>query len=319
MGKTAFIFPGQGAQFVGMGKDFYDNFSISREVFDKADESLGMNISKLCFEGPKEELVKTEYTQPAILATSIAIYKALQQGGVDFEYTAGLSLGEYTALVSAEALEFEEALPLVQKRGKLMQETVPLGKGGMAAVLGLEQEKVKEAIDRVEDFGVVEIANYNSPGQIVISGEVEVLKLAAEEAKELGAKKVVFLPVSAPFHSSLLEPAGKRLKEELEKVKIKDLKKVVVTNVDAKPIEDKSEVLPSLVRQVSNSVLWCDSINTMLDRGVDTFVEIGPGKSLTGFVKRTAKARDVDVNTMNISNIEDFKKAWEFFDEEGVI
>ena len=317
MGKTAFIFPGQGAQFVGMGKDFYDNFSVAREVFDIADESLGKSISKLCFEGPDEELIKTENTQPAILATSIAIYKALQQEGVDFEYAAGLSLGEYTALVSANALELEEALPLVQKRGKLMQEAVPLGKGGMAAVLGLDKEKVEEAIDKVEDFGVVEIANYNCPGQIVISGERDVLKLAAEEAKKLGAKKVVFLPVSAPFHCSLLQPAGERLKEELKKVRINDLNKVVVANVDAKPIKDKEEVPPRLIRQVSNSVLWCDSVNTMIDNGVDTFVEVGPGKSLTGFVKRTAKARGVKVNTLNISSMEDFKEACEFLSREG--
>ncbi len=319
MGKVAFVFPGQGAQFVGMGKDFYDNFPVAKETFDIADESLGFSLSKMCFEGPDEELIKTENTQPAILATSIAIYKALEERGVDFDYTAGLSLGEYTALVSAKALEFEEALPLVQKRGKLMQETVPLGKGGMAAIMGLEQEKVREAIEKANSFGIVEIANYNSPGQIVISGEVGALKLAAEEAKNLGAKKVVFLPVSAPFHSSLLKPAGEKLKEELEKVKINNLEKTVVTNVDAKPIQDKNEVLPSLVRQVSNSVLWCDSVNTMLDNGVDTFVEIGPGKSLTGFVKRTAKARGEEVNTLNISNVEDFKKALQFFNEEGEI
>lgn len=317
MGKTAFIFPGQGAQFVGMGKDFYDNFSIAREVFDKADESLGRHISKLCFEGPEEELIKTENTQPAILATSIAIYKALQKEGIDFEYAAGLSLGEYTALVSADAFEIEEALPLVEKRGKLMQETVPLGKGGMAAVLGLDKEKVEEAIDRVKDFGVVEIANYNCPGQIVISGERDVLKLAAEEAKKLGAKKVVFLPVSAPFHCSLLQPAGEKLKEELKKIKINDLKKVVVANVDAKPIKNKEEVPPRLIRQVSNSVLWCDSVNTMIDNGVDTFVEVGPGKSLTGFVKRTAKTKRVKVNTLNISNIEDFKEACKSLSREG--
>ena len=319
MGKVAFIFPGQGAQFVGMGKDFYENFSVSREIFERANKSLGFNISKLCFEGPEEELVKTENTQPAILATSIAMYKALEEEGIGFQYTAGLSLGEYTSLVSANALSLEEALPLVKKRGKLMQETVPLGKGGMVAILGLEEEKVKEAIKKVNGFGIVEIANYNSPGQIVISGEVEALKIAADEAKNLGARKVVFLPVSAPFHSSLLEPAGEKLKEELEKVQINSLEKIVVNNVDAKAMEDSSDIIPSLVRQVSNSVLWCDSVNTMLDRGVDTFVEIGPGKSLTGFVKRTAKARGEKVNTLNISSIEDFQKSLEFFNGEGEI
>lgn len=319
MGKVAFIFPGQGAQFVGMGKDFYENFSVSREIFERANKSLGFNISKLCFEGPEEELVKTENTQPAILATSIAMYKALEEEGIDFQYTAGLSLGEYTSLVSANALSLEEALPLVKKRGKLMQETVPLGKGGMVAIIGLEQEKVKEAINRVNGFGIVEIANYNSPGQIVISGEVEALKIAADEAKNLGARKVVFLPVSAPFHSSLLKPAGEKLKEELEKVQINSLEKIVVNNVEAKAMEDSGDIIPSLVRQVSSSVLWCDSVNTMLDRGVDTFVEIGPGKSLTGFVKRIAKTRGEKVNTLNISSIEDFQKSLEFFNGEGEI
>ena len=315
MGKKAFIYPGQGAQFVGMGKDFYDNFSVSKEVFEEANESLGMDIKKVCFEGSEEELLKTENTQPAILATSIAILKALETIGINYDYTAGLSLGEYSALVGAEALDFSEAVPLVKKRGKYMQQAVPLGKGGMAAILGLEKEKVIEAIHSVKDYGVVEIANYNSPGQIVISGEMEVLKLAVKEAKELGAKKTVLLPVSAPFHSSLLRPAGEMLEEELRKVHINDLKKVVVTNADAKPLKDKSEIIPSLVRQVSSSVLWCDSVNTMLDNGVDTFIEIGPGKSLTGFVRRIAKTIDKEVNTFNISNIDDFKKVCSFFSE----
>lgn len=317
MGKIAFIFPGQGAQFVGMGKDFYENFSTSKEVYEEANDSLGMDMKRICFEGPDEELIKTENTQPAILTTSVAMLKALEERGIHCDYAAGLSLGEYTALVSAEAMSFSEAVPLVKKRGKYMQEAVPLGKGGMAAILGLEKEKVLEAIHSVSKYGIVEIANYNSPGQIVISGEIEAVNLAAEEAKKLGAKKVVLLPVSAPFHSSLLKPAGEKLKEELGKVKINDLKEVVVTNVDAKPLVDKSEVVPSLVRQVSNSVLWCDSVNTMLDSGVDTFIEIGPGKSLTGFVKRIAKTANKEVNTFSVSNIEGFEKICDFFDKEA--
>lgn len=317
MGKIAFIFPGQGAQFVGMGKDFYENFSTSKEVYEEANDSLGMDMKKICFEGPDEELIKTENTQPAILTTSVAMLKSLEERGIHCDYAAGLSLGEYTALVSAEAMSFSEAVPLVKKRGKYMQEAVPLGKGGMAAILGLEKEKVLEAIHSVSKYGIVEIANYNSPGQIVISGEIEAVNLAAEEAKKLGAKKVVLLPVSAPFHSSLLKPAGEKLKEELGKVKINDLKEVVVTNVDAKPLVDKSEVVPSLVRQVSNSVLWCDSVNTMLDSGVDTFIEIGPGKSLTGFVKRIAKTANKEVNTFSVSNIEGFEKICDFFDKEA--
>ena len=313
MGKVAFIFPGQGAQHVGMGKDFYDNFSVSREVYDEANEILGMDIRKVCFEGPDEELVKTENTQPAILTTSIAMAKALKEKGIDCDYTAGLSLGEYSALVEANALEFKEALPLVKKRGKYIQEVVPIGKGKMAAILGLEKEKVLEAIESANDCGIVEIANYNSPGQIVISGETEAVEQAGLKAKELGAKKVVFLPVSAPFHSSLLKPAGERLSKDLNNININNPKKVVVKNVDARLLTDKGEVKPSLIDQVSNSVLWCDSINTMLDNGVDTFIEIGPGKSLTGFVKRTAKSNNVDVNLFNINNISDFEKVCDFF------
>lgn len=317
MEKIAFVFPGQGAQFVGMGKDFYDNFSVSKKVYEKANDILGVNIKDICFEGPDEELVKTENTQPAILATSIAMANALKEKGINCDYTAGLSLGEYSALVEAEALDFKEALPLVKKRGKYMQEAVPLGKGTMAAILGLNKEKVEEAINRVQNYGIVEIANYNSPGQIVISGETEAVERAAQEARELGAKKVVFLPVSAPFHSSLLKPAGEKLKEDLNNIEINDLKKVVVTNVDAKLLVNKDNVKPSLVRQVSNSVLWYDSINTMLDNDVDTFIEIGPGKSLTSFVKKTAKARDMKVNTFTVNNIDGFKKVCDFFSKEA--
>ena len=198
-----------------------------------------------------------------------------------------------------------------------MQEVVPIGKGKMAAILGLEKEKVLEAINNVSDCGIVEIANYNSPGQIVISGETEAVEQAACKAKELGAKKVIFLPVSAPFHSSLLKPAGERLSEDLSNIKINDLNKVVVKNVDAKLLTDKVDVRPSLVNQVSNSVLWCDSVNTMLNNGVDTFIEIGPGKSLTGFVKRIAKSSNVDVNLFNINNIKDFGKVCDFFSKEA--
>lgn len=316
MGKVAFVFPGQGAQFVGMGKDFYDNFSVSREVFESANESLGTDIKSICFEGTEEELVKTENTQPAILTTSVAILKALEERGINCDYTAGLSLGEYTALVEANALDFNETVNLVKNRGKYMQEAVPEGKGGMAAILGLERSKILEAIKEARNYGVVDIANYNSPEQIVISGEVTPLKVAVSQSKELGAKKAVHLPVSAPFHSSLLEPAGEKLKKDLENVKVNDLEKIVITNVDAKPLRDKEEVKSSLVRQVSNSVLWCDSIIYMLDNGVDTFVEIGPGKSLKGFIKRIAKPLNKEVNVFSVSNLSGFEKVCDFFGKE---
>ncbi|MCR2043316.1 ACP S-malonyltransferase [Anaerosalibacter massiliensis] len=316
MGKVAFVFPGQGAQFVGMGKDFYEEFSICREVFEDANESLGIDIKSVCFEGPEEELIRTENTQPAILATSIAILRALEERGINCDYAAGLSLGEYTALVEAEAFEFCDAVHLVKNRGRYMQEAVPEGKGGMAAILGLEKSKLMKAVEKAKDYGVVEIANYNSPEQIVISGEVEPLEIAVNESKELGAKKAVKLPVSAPFHSSLLKPAGDKLEKDLDKVKINDLKKVVISNVAAKPVKTREEVRSNLIRQVSNSVLWCDSIIYMMDNEVDTFIEIGPGKSLKGFIKRIAKSLNKKVNTFSVNSISEFEKVCDFFNRE---
>ncbi len=316
MGKVAFLFPGQGAQYVGMGKDFYEKFPVSRKVFEEANESLGIDIKSICFEGPEEELIRTENTQPAILTVSIAILKALEEKGIDCDYTAGLSLGEYTSLVKAKALEFYDTVRLVKKRGKYMQEAVPEGVGGMAAILGLEKDKVFKAIELSKKYGIVEIANYNSPGQIVISGDKKALEKAVDETKKLGAKKAVFLPVSAPFHSKLLEPAGKKLAKELEHIKVNDLEKIVITNVDAKPLKSKEEIKPSLIRQVSNSVLWVDSVIYMLDNGVDTFVEIGPGKTLSGFVKRIAKSLNREVKTFSIRNIDDFENICDYFDEE---
>lgn len=308
MGKVAFIFPGQGAQYVGMGKDFYESFKESRLVFEEANDSLNMDLKSMCFEGADEDLMKTENTQPAILATSIAIMKALEKEGIDCDYTAGLSLGEYTALVKSGGIKLSDALKLVRIRGKLMQEAVPQGIGGMAAILGLERNKVKEAIEEVKDNFLVEIANYNSPEQIVISGIKEGVEIACKKALELGAKKAVVLPVSAPFHSSLLEPAGKKLKEVLEETTLFDLKKDLVSNVDAKPVVKKDEVKEKLIKQVSSSVLWQDSVEFLIDEDVDTFIEIGPGKSLTGFVKRISKTLNKDVKAYHVSNIDTFNK-----------
>lgn len=316
MGKVAFIFPGQGAQYVGMGKDFVEKFSLANEVFEEANESLNMDIKKICLEGPEEELIKTENTQPAILTTSIAMMKVLESKGIDCDYTAGLSLGEYTALVKANAIEFADAIKLVKNRGKYMQEAVPLGEGGMAAILGLEKDKVLECLEKAEKVGVVEIANYNSPEQIVISGQVEALKVAVEEAKKLGAKKAVELSVSAPFHCSLLKPAGEKLKDDLKKIEIHDLEKNVIANVDAKPIENKEEIIPNLIKQVSNSILWCDSVKYMINDGVDTFIEIGPGKTLTSFVKRIAKSMNKKVYPFYINDFSTFEKVCESFTRE---
>ena len=308
MGKLAFVFPGQGSQYIGMGKDFYENFSESRNVFDEANQALNMDLRDLCFNGTEEDLKKTENTQPAILTTSIAMLKAIESEGIDCEYTAGLSLGEYSSLVTSKSLNFRDALKIVRERGKFMQEAVPAGVGGMAAILGFEKEKLSQVIEKAKGFGIVEVANYNSPEQIVISGEIEGLKIACEEALKLGAKKAIPLSVSAPFHTSLLSNAGEKLKRELSNIDIQDLSKKVVSNVDGRLINNKDEIKVKLVNQVSHSVLWQQSVEFMINEGVDTFVEIGPGKSLTGFVKRIAKYIGKDVKALNITDVTSFKE-----------
>lgn len=308
MNKTAFIFPGQGSQYVGMGSDFYENFSESRSVFDEANKALNMDLTGICFTGTEENLRKTENTQPAILATSIAILKALQSRGIDCEYTAGLSLGEYSSLVMSEVLEFRDALRLVKERGRFMQEAVPVGVGGMAAILGLKDEMVQSVIEKTRGFGVVEVANYNSPGQIVFSGELKGLEVACEEAMRLGAKKAVPLSVSAPFHSSLLQSAGEKLKNELTGVQVHDSKKKMISNLDGKLVISKDEIKPKLVGQVSSSVLWQQSVEYMINEGVDTFVEIGPGKSLSSFVKRIGKSMGKEVKAMSVNDVASFEE-----------
>ncbi|EIW01069.1 ACP S-malonyltransferase [Thermoanaerobacter siderophilus] len=300
--KVAFIYPGQGAQYAGMGKEIYQKYQEAREIFERADEALGFSISELCFEGPEEELVKTENTQPAILTVSVALTKVLQKRGIKAEVTAGLSLGEYSSLVLAEALDFEDAVRLVKNRGKYMQEVVPQGVGTMAAILGLENEVVEEICRTVSQVGIVEPANYNCPGQLVISGEVKAVEKAVELAKEKGAKRAVVLAVSAPFHCSMLKKAGELLERDLEKIEIKDLKIPVVSNVTA-DYASKDQVKDLLIKQVSHPVLWEQSVKRMIKDGVDTFVEIGPGRTLTGFVKK----------------IDRTKSAYNFEDEESLL
>lgn len=308
MSKTAFIFPGQGSQYVGMGSDFYASFSESKSIFDEADKALNMNLTGICFTGSDEDLKKTENTQPAILATSIAILKALQSKGIDCEYTAGLSLGEYSSLVMSEVLEFRDALKLVKERGKFMQEAVPMGVGGMAAILGLDSNMVSSVIAKTKGFGVVEVANYNSPGQIVFSGDLKGLEVACDEAMRMGAKKTVALPVSAPFHSSLLESAGEKLRNELSSVSIHESKKKMISNVDGMLVMNKDEIKPKLVDQVSNSVLWQQSVEYMINEGVNTFVEIGPGKSLSSFVKKIGKSMGKEVKAMSVNDVASFEE-----------
>ncbi|KKY02925.1 MULTISPECIES: ACP S-malonyltransferase [Paraclostridium] len=311
MGKVALVFPGQGAQYVGMANDIYNNDDIAKKIIDEAERSVGINLKKIMFEGSDEELAKTENTQPAIVTHSIALFESLKDK-IDLKYDAclGLSLGEYSALVAADAMDFNDAVAVVKKRGKYMQESVPLGKGTMAAILGLDREKVNEVIEQV-DNGIIEVANYNSPGQIVISGETGTVKDSISLFKENGAKKAVVLNVSAPFHSSMLEPAGLKLKKELDEIKLRKCKVSVISNVNADYYTDNYKDL--LVSQVSSSVLWEDSIEKLINEGFDTFIEIGPGKVLKGFINKISKKNKVDTKVYNIDNMEsmnDFVEAY---------
>ncbi len=306
MGKIAFIFAGQGAQYVGMGKELAENIAVCREVFEEADNALGFEISKLCFEGAKEELDKTENTQPAILTTSIAALKAIEESGIKPDIVAGLSLGEYSALVCSGVLNFSDAVKLVKKRGKFMQEAVPVGVGTMAAVLGLGAEEVKSACTEAGEFGIVEPANFNCPGQIVIGGEIEAVRIASEKAKERGAK-VMPLSVSAPFHTSMLKPAAEKLEEELSTVELNELKVPVITNVTGDYVKESGQIKELLKKQVMSSVLWENSIKKMIEDGVNTFVELGPGKVLSGFIKKV----DRKVTVVNIEDMKSLDKGLE--------
>ena len=297
--KTAFVFPGQGSQKVGMLKDLYEAYPIVRERFAQADEALGYSISQLCFEGPDTELVKTANTQPAILTASVACYEVLKEKGFTPDIVGGHSLGEYSALVAAGVLDFKDAVYVVHKRGEYMQEAVPLGEGAMAAILALPREEVVRICGEVNDtVGSVQAVNFNCPGQIVIAGSTKAVEVAAEKMKEAGAKRAVMLPVSAPFHSRLMEPAAKRLQEELDKIEVKDAQIPVVANISGEILKDGATIKEALVTQAAAPVLWEDCVATMVDFGVTRFVEVGPGKVLTGFTKKINKA-------MELANVED--------------
>lgn len=296
MPKIAFIFPGQGSQVVGMGRDFSE-YDSAREIFQQADASLSESLSTLMFEGPQDTLTKTFNAQPALLTSSIAILSVLKEQGVHADYVAGHSLGEYSALVAAEAMSFEDAIRTVRKRGELMEEAVPDGQGKMAAVLGLDREILKRVTDQVTDSGFpVQLANLNCPGQIVISGSAEGIEKASELAKEQGAKRCLQLNVSGPFHSSLMKPAAERFQDVISTVKVEDAKIPVVANVTADPVFDSSKIKKLLVTQLYSPVLWEDTVVKLVDLGVDTFIEIGPGKVLSGLVKKiNRRARTLPV------------------------
>jgi [acyl-carrier-protein] S-malonyltransferase len=286
MGKIAFIFPGQGSQYIGMGQEMSANYEVARQVFAVTDNVLGMPLTEIMFTGSVDQLKMTEVTQPAILATSIACLKVLEQHGLEPDVVAGLSLGEYSALISAGAMSFTDALPLVQKRGRFMQEAVPPGVGGMAAIMGLAREFVMEACRRASSAGVVEPANYNTSDQIVIAGELAAIRKACEIAKELGAKRTVELPVSVSFHCSLLKGVEPLLAAELAKVTLSRAVVPVVANFTAQYIHSPEDIRNALIRQVSNAVLWQDSMEKLIADGFKTFIEVGPGKSLTGLMKK---------------------------------
>jgi [acyl-carrier-protein] S-malonyltransferase len=298
MGKLAFLFPGQASQYPGMGGDLAEKFPEAKAVFDEADAALGFSVSKLCFGGSEEALKQTENTQPAILTVSTAAYRALEKRGITPDFVAGHSLGEYSALVAAGALEFSTAVKLVRGRGRYMQEAVPSGEGAMAAVLGLSPADVAEICKKAAETEVVSPANMNSPEQTVISGSATAVKRAVEIASQSGAKRAVILAVSAPFHCAMMMPAQQRLESDLHAAPFHDLKFPLITNVDAEAITTGDEARDALIRQVTNPVRWLESVRDMIDSGVTVFVEVGPGKVLTGLL------RQID-RSVRVFNVED--------------
>lgn len=300
MSRIAFIFPGQGAQYCGMGKDFYEQTEIGRQIFDQASELLGFSMPELCFT-ENDRLNITEYTQAAMVTTSIAMMKVLESEGVKADVAAGLSLGEYCALTAAGVMSVADAVSTVRQRGILMQEAVPVGIGAMAAILAMDASAIETVLSDLEG---VQIANYNCPGQIVISGIKEAVEAACEKLKAAGAKRAIMLNVSGPFHSKMLVGAGEKLGKVLDSVEIHKPVIPYVANVTASYVTEASQVQPLLEQQVFSSVRWQQSVETMLADGVDTFIEIGPGKTLAGFIKKINR----DVTVFNIEKLEDLTK-----------
>ena len=312
MGKLAFVFPGQGAQTVGMGKDFWEKYDVAKRLFKEADEALGYSISKMCFEGPAEDLQLTANTQPAILTMSVITNEILKEEGAPTpDVAGGHSLGEYSALVAAGVLSFQDAVVLVHKRGQYMQEAVPVGEGGMAAIIGLSDDVIVDACKKAESEGAVQAVNFNCPGQTVIAGTTKGVEKAVELLKEAGAKKAVILPVSAPFHSTLMQPAAEKLAEELNSVKFNDALFPVAANFTGGLQTKAAEIKENLVKQAANPVKWIDCVKTMQELGADIFVEVGPGKTLCGFNRRIDKA----IKSLNVENIESLEKVLDYFKE----
>jgi [acyl-carrier-protein] S-malonyltransferase len=298
MGKIAFVFPGQASQYPGMGKELADNHPAAKAVFDEADKALGFSISQMCFAGSEEDLKLTANTQPAILTVSVAAHRVLIEKGIAPDFVAGHSLGEYSALVAAGALKFSDAVQIVRKRGTYMQEAVPSGEGAMAAIMGLSPAVVLDACKRAAEGKVCSPANLNSPEQTVISGHADAVKRAVEIASQLGAKRAVVLPVSAPFHCALMMPAQEKLEKDLRNAEFAALRFPLVTNVDADTETSGEEARDALIRQVTNPVRWEESVRELFDEGVNTFIEVGPGRVLSGLLRQIERS----VSTLNVED-----------------